>query len=147
MTENGFCVIYASPWTIEAALDVLAQIPANRHIVVLGDVSEPVGSTGPIYRHPGERVAQVASRADFVTGDNFRKYAAGTNRGGLLRGAAVNATGSVKRAAESLQDDLRPGDVVLIKGRDTQHFARVALALMGRQVRCELTFCDVKVQL
>ena len=132
--------------TIEAALDVLADIPADRRIVVLGDVSEPVGSTGPVYRHLGERVAQVASRAVFVTGDNFRKYAAGAKRGGLPLGAVVNARGSVKRAAEALQDDLRPGDVVLIKGRDTQRLARVALALMGRQVRCELTLCDVEVQ-
>jgi UDP-N-acetylmuramyl pentapeptide synthase len=77
--------------TIEAALEVLAQIPANRHIVLLGDVSEPVGNTGPIYRHLGECVARVACQAGFV--------------------------------------------------------ARVALALMGRQVRCEPTFCDVKVQL
>jgi UDP-N-acetylmuramyl pentapeptide synthase len=88
---------------------------------------------------------QVASLAVFVTGDNFRKYAAGAKRGRLLRGAVVNARGSVKRAAEALQDDLRPRDAVLIKGRDTQHLARVALALMGRQVRCEPTFCDVKV--
>ena len=43
--------------TIKAALDALAQISANRHIVVLGDVSEPVGSTGPISRHLEERVA------------------------------------------------------------------------------------------
>ena len=49
-------------------------------------------------------------------------------------------------AVEALNDDLRPGDVVLIKGRDTQRLDRVALALMGRQVRCELKSCDAEVE-
>jgi len=49
-------------------------------------------------------------------------------------------------AVEALKDDLRAGDVVLIKGRDTQRLARVAFALMGRQVRCELKSCDAKVE-
>jgi UDP-N-acetylmuramoyl-tripeptide--D-alanyl-D-alanine ligase len=35
--------------TIETALAVLAEIPAERRIVVLGDVEEPPGSEGPIY--------------------------------------------------------------------------------------------------
>lgn len=132
--------------TIEAALDVLADIPADRRIVVLGDVSEPVGSTGPIYRHLGARVAQVASRAIFIAGQQFHNCAAGARQGGLPRGAVINAKRSVTMAVEALRDDLRPGDVVLIKGRDTQRLARVALALMGRQVRCELTFCEAKMQ-
>jgi UDP-N-acetylmuramoyl-tripeptide--D-alanyl-D-alanine ligase len=132
--------------TIEAALDVLADIPADRRIVVLGDVSEPVDSQGPIYRHLGARVAQVASRAVFIAGKRSGAYAAGARQGGLPHGAVINARGSVTKAVEALKDDLRPGDVVLIKGRDTQHLARVALALMGRQVRCELTSCDAQVE-
>jgi len=132
--------------TIEAALDVLAEIPADRRIVVLGDVSEAAGSQGPIYRHLGARVAQVASRAVFIAGRWSRTYATGAKQGGLPRGALINARRSVTMVVEALQDDLRPGDVVLIKGRDTQRLARVALALMGRQVRCELTSCDAKVE-
>ncbi|MGH7966111.1 MAG: hypothetical protein ACRERD_30540 [Candidatus Binatia bacterium] len=57
----------------------------------------------------------------------------------------MNADTSVRKAVEMLGDDLGPGDVVLIKGRDTQRLDRVALALMGRTVRCDLSFCDVKL--
>lgn len=132
--------------TIEAALDLLEQIPARRRMVVLGDVSEPMGPQGPIYRRLGQRVAEVASRAVFLTGNNFSAYAAGAKKGGLPPEAVVNAHARVKLAIEALQNDLGPGDVVLIKGRDTQHLARVALGLMGRQVGCELTACDVKIR-
>jgi len=132
--------------TIEAALDLLGEIPAGRRIVVLGEVSEPIGSQGPIYRQLGSRVAQVAARAVFVAGSNTSAYSTGARRGGLARGAIVDAKGSPARAVQALKADLRPGDVILIKGRDTQHLARVALALMGRQVRCELPVCDSKLE-
>jgi UDP-N-acetylmuramoyl-tripeptide--D-alanyl-D-alanine ligase len=132
--------------TIEAALDLLGEIPAKRRIVVLGDVSEPVGAQGPIYRHLGQRVAEVASRAVFLTGNNVSAYIAGGKKGGLAPEAMIDAHGRVKEAIEALKDDLGPGDVVLIKGRDTQHLARVAIGLAGRKVGCELTTCDVKLR-
>jgi UDP-N-acetylmuramoyl-tripeptide--D-alanyl-D-alanine ligase len=128
--------------TIDAALDVLAQIPAERRFVVLGDVTEPPGPQGPIYRRLGERVGQIATRAIFVT-NQFQRYATGAKCGGLSRPALVNVGASIQRSVEALKDDLAPGDVVLIKGRDTQRLERVALALMGRQVRCDIKFCDV----
>ncbi len=52
--------------TIDAALDVLADIPAGRRLVVLGEISEPPGTQGPIYRRLGGRVAEIADRAVFV---------------------------------------------------------------------------------
>lgn len=127
--------------TIETALDVFSEIPAKRRIIVLGEVSEPPGSQGPIYRHIGKRIGKIASGAIFV-GGNFQRYAAGAARGGLPRSALMNAGRSVLKAAEVLQGDLRPGDVMLIKGRDTQRLDRVALALKGRRVRCDISFCN-----
>jgi len=132
--------------TIEAALDLLGEIPAKRRIAVLGDVSEPVGAQGPIYRHLGQRVAEVASRAVFLTGSNVSAYMAGAKKGGMPAEAMVNAHGRVQEAIEALKDDLGPGDVVLVKGRDTQHLARITLGLAGRHVGCELTACDVKIR-
>jgi UDP-N-acetylmuramoyl-tripeptide--D-alanyl-D-alanine ligase len=132
--------------TIDVALDLAAEIPAARRIVVLGDVSEPVGSQGPIYRRLGERVGRVASRAIFLTGSasNAGAYAAGAGRGGLPRQGVLKAKGGVRQAVDALRD-LGPGDVVLIKGRDTQHLERIALALQGRRVKCELASCSAKL--
>jgi hypothetical protein len=40
--------------------------------------------------------------------------------------------------------DPGPGDVVLGKGRGTERLDQVSLALQGRDVRCEIEFCDIK---
>jgi UDP-N-acetylmuramoyl-tripeptide--D-alanyl-D-alanine ligase len=129
--------------TIHAALDLFSQIPAKRRLVVLGEVSEPPGSQGPIYRELGERIASIASRAIFI-GGNFQRYAAGVKRGGLPSSAMMDAGRSVLKAVELLREDLRPGDVVLIKGRDTQRLDRVTLALIGKKVCCDIDFCDTR---
>ena len=41
--------------------------------------------------------------------------------------------------------DLGPGDVVLVKGRDTQRLSRISLALAGRTVRCDIPRCHAPV--
>ena len=68
--------------TIDAALDVLSGIPGRR-IVVIGSVSEPPGSQGPIYRRIGTRLAEVASRVVVVSSE-LQRYAAGVRAGGLV---------------------------------------------------------------
>jgi UDP-N-acetylmuramoyl-tripeptide--D-alanyl-D-alanine ligase len=127
--------------TIHAALDLLAGIPARRKLIVLGDVTTPPGSQGPIYRAIGERLGAIATYAVFV-GEGFERYARGAVAGGLPKPHLANAGRSVARAAELVSSVLEPGDVVLVKGRAAQRLDRVALALMGRTVRCDLTFCQ-----
>ena len=129
--------------TIDAALDVLAEVPGRR-IVVIGSVSEPPGSQGPIYRRLGTRLAQVASRVVVVGGSfEFRNYARGAVRAGLPRAGLVDAGRSVRAAWEAVRADLGPGDVVLVKGRGDERLDRVALALQGRDVRCTIQPCKL----
>jgi hypothetical protein len=74
----------------------------------------------------------------------FQRYAAGATAAGMPRAAMVDAKRDVRAAWEAVQGDLAPGDVVLVKGRDTERLDRVALALQGRDVRCEIESCDLK---
>ena len=127
--------------TIDAALNVLSEVPAKRKIVVLGEVSEPPGSQGPIYRRLGQRIAGIADRAIFL-GGNFQRYAAGARSGGLRESALSNAGRDVLRAVNLLCEDLTDGDVVLIKGRDTQRLDRIGLALSGKRVTCARVTCN-----
>jgi UDP-N-acetylmuramoyl-tripeptide--D-alanyl-D-alanine ligase len=128
--------------TIQTALDTLDQLPAERKIVVLGDVEEPQGSQGPIYKELGKRVAEVAMRVVFVGGKtNFNRLKVGTTAGGLPREALTNIRTNPLEAAQVLEADLRLGDLVLIKGRCTQHLERVALVLLGKKVGCRTRFC------
>ncbi len=127
--------------TIDAALDVMEAIPGRR-FVVLGEVSEPPGSQGPIYRRLGERIAGFAHAAVFV-GGNFDRYRAGARAGGMSREHLLDAGRSWRVAAEYLKETLREGDVVLVKGRDTQRLDRISLSLLGRDVQCSLTECPL----
>jgi UDP-N-acetylmuramyl pentapeptide synthase len=133
--------------TYDAALDTLSEIPAKRRIIVFGEVSEPPGSQGPIYRRLGNRVAHIASRVIFV-GDRgtWKPFAAGAKGGGLTRDRLINAENSVSRAIEAVRDELAPGDVVLVKGRDNQRLERVGLALTGRTVGCDIKFCNAALR-
>ena len=131
--------------TVDAALDLLAEIPARRKLIVMGEISEPPGSQGPIYRRIGERMAETASLL-VVIGGNFQRFAAGARRGGLSGEAVIDVKRSVRAAVEAIETALQPGDVVLIKGRDTQKLDRVALSLMGVECNCEIAFCEAKVR-
>jgi UDP-N-acetylmuramoyl-tripeptide--D-alanyl-D-alanine ligase len=141
---NGACLLrdeFNSPQeSIHAALDVLASIPARRRLAVLGEVSEPRGSQGPVYRAIGEKLASTVSLA-VILGGSFQPYASGVRRAATGGIELFNARRSVQRAAAVLRERLAPGDVVLIKGRDTQRLDRVALALMGQDVRCDIPVC------
>jgi UDP-N-acetylmuramoyl-tripeptide--D-alanyl-D-alanine ligase len=133
--------------TYDAALDTLSEIPAKRRIMVFGEVSEPPGSQGPIYRRLGERVGHMVFRAIFL-GDSgvWTSFAAGAKRGGLARAGLINAQNSVCKAVDAVREKLGPGDVVLVKGRDNQRLERVSLALMGRTVRCDIDFCNAPLR-
>ena len=130
--------------TINSALDVLSQIPAGRRMIALGEVNEPIGAQATVYRGIGERLAGIVSLAVVVGNDTgFRSYAAGAVQGGLARSAVQHATGGVLEAAKMLRGTLAPSDVVLIKGRNEQHLERIALALAGRDVRCDVVRCGL----
>jgi UDP-N-acetylmuramoyl-tripeptide--D-alanyl-D-alanine ligase len=131
--------------TFGPALTVLAQVPAGRRLAVLGEVTEPPGSQGPIYRDLGERFGRVADSL-VIIGNNFQRYAAGARRAGYDEATLHDAGSSVARASALLRERLRPGDVVLIKGRHDQRLERIGLALQGHAVRCNLERCEVKVR-
>jgi UDP-N-acetylmuramyl pentapeptide synthase len=143
--DNGAIVLRdelkSSLETVERALDLLQEIPARRRIVVLGDLMEPTGGVGEVYRAVGARVARAATQAIFFGRNTKQPYKTGALRGGMPREAVVNAGKSLRKALDAIPTDLGPGDVVLVKGRSSQHLARVSLALMGRDVRCEISDC------
>ena len=142
---NGACLLRdehkSALETIDAALGVLAQVPARR-IVVLGEISEPPRPQGPHYRRLGARLAAIASRVVVVgSTKSFKRYAGRAADAGLPRTAVVHAKG-VRQAAEILRALVREGDVVLLKGRAGQRLERIVLMLQGRTVGCEIPVCS-----
>ena len=109
----------ASPETVVAALDLLAEIDAERHIAVLGDMRE-LGAyerTGHelVGRHAGHCVQLLVT-----VGQQARLIAAAARASGLAA-SAVQEFETVAAATEYLRTHLRAGDVALIKGSLAMH--------------------------
>jgi len=130
--------------TIEVALDALSELSATRKIVVLGDVEEPPGSQGIIYKALGRRLAEIADRVIFVGGKKaFNSLRAGAISGGLSPEMLAHTRTDPFTLVQMLNGlHLGAGDIVLIKGRSTQHLERVALILEGEEVTCTTRSCS-----
>ena len=130
--------------TIYSALDVLETVPAGNRGIIIGDISEPPGSQGPLYRGLGRRIAGIADWVVFY-GNKRDAYAAGALKAGMPKDAVERASHDLTGVARRALQKLQPGDVVLVKGRDTQRLDRISLALQGIRVKCDVRFCDSRV--
>ncbi|MGD0200242.1 MAG: UDP-N-acetylmuramoyl-tripeptide--D-alanyl-D-alanine ligase [Bryobacteraceae bacterium] len=131
--------------TLRQALEVLAQSSAARKLLVISDVTDTS-------QKPRKRLAQIGREAAAVAGS---VVFIGDRAGHGVRGAvaagmdpqSAHGFGFLQAAAEFLKAELRPGDLVLLKGRTTLHLSRIYFAQIGTvecwKVDCEKTFlCD-----
>ena len=131
--------------TVEHALQTLEDLPAERKIVVLGEVEEPRGSLGEIYRGLGERIAKTATCLIFVGSKRVKRpLFSGARKAGMAEENMHHVKNSVSKAGELASKIVQPGDLVLIKGRSSQKMVRIALALCGEKVECRVEFCRRK---
>jgi len=128
--------------SVHRALDTLSEIPAKNKIVIMGEISEPPGQQGPIYREIGGRIARVATQAVFM-GGNFQRYASGAASAGMQRRKLTDGGRRPSTVIRAVPDT-GPDTVILIKGRFSQKMERVSLALMGRPVRCDIPSCHAR---
>jgi UDP-N-acetylmuramoyl-tripeptide--D-alanyl-D-alanine ligase len=120
------------------SFDVLAQASAARKIVVMSDVSDDSQKPRTRLAAIGRAAARVADCAVFV-GDRAGYGVRGAVAAGMDAGAA-HAFASLEAAAEFLRTELRAGDLVLLKGRATDHISRLYFAQLG-PVGCWKTDC------
>lgn len=100
----------ASPSSMIAALDLLAELPGRR-IAVLGDMRELGALEEQGHRSVGQRAAEVAQLI-YVVGELGRL----TGEEARLAGHdGVSFWSSKEEAAQDLRQRLEPGDVVLLK--------------------------------
>jgi UDP-N-acetylmuramoyl-tripeptide--D-alanyl-D-alanine ligase len=126
--------------TFEAALRVLAEARAARRVAVISDVSD-YGSTMRRKRlaHLGREAARAAEVVVFVG-----EAAAHGRRGALAAGLApenVYAFTGLRQATEFLRGSLRQGDLVLLKGRISDHVSRLFFTQLG-SIRCWKAHCE-----
>lgn len=130
--------------TLHAAFDFLATLPAPRKFIVLGGIDSPPNPQGPAYHEIGEHARRVADTVIVLGSSQIRRLYRSVLGQPAAPGDRLQRHEYVAHVGEAVQllaRELRPGDVVLIKGRTEQHLARVALALAGRDVRCAVDAC------
>jgi UDP-N-acetylmuramyl pentapeptide synthase len=125
--------------TVLAAVDVLAEIPARR-LLVLGAVAQWPSVPEASRRLVGERMAEVFDSVILV-GNAVDQLAAYARAAGVAATALHTVGHGVHGAVATLRNISRPGDVILVKGSWLQKLERIPLALQGETVGCNLDHC------
>jgi UDP-N-acetylmuramoyl-tripeptide--D-alanyl-D-alanine ligase len=114
----------ANPVSMRAALDYLAaRAGARRRVAILGDMAE-LGRTAPGYhREVGEAAAELGVAELLAVGELARGYVDGA------AGVPSRWTPNVHEALRQLDEVVRPGDAVLVKGSRSMGLEAVAEAL------------------
>ena len=108
----------ANPMSMRAALDSLAEAPAERRIAVLGWMAELGPDAERFHREIGAHAASAGVDLLIPVGEQARVYADGF-------GGEVEPVTTPEEAGELLERIARPGDRILIKGSRSAGLERV----------------------
>lgn len=126
----------SSPEPVKSALNTLSKItPQNngKRITVLADMLELGGETENAHREIGLRVAELG--IDFlITVGEASKYTAGAAREAGLDDNQIASFATSELAGKFLQEKLREGDVVLIKGSQSMRMEKIVKEIMAEPV-------------
>ncbi len=134
----------APQWSFQAPLRFMKDARARRKVVVVGTISD--SPAGPVQRYT--KAARAALEvADLVL--LVGSHTISTQRANQIRSdGSLRLFPSTRDAAAFLKDELRAGDLVLLKGTNkTDHLVRIAINLRSA-VQCwesscrKLMFCD-----
>ncbi|MDD2677975.1 MAG: UDP-N-acetylmuramoyl-tripeptide--D-alanyl-D-alanine ligase [Candidatus Pacebacteria bacterium] len=112
----------ASPDSVNAVLDLIKEIPTKRKIVVLGDMKELGRASEEAHKKIGEKAAEVAD-IFFGVGESM-KLAKEAIRNKYPR-KTVFWFGNNNEAKELLKENIKEGDLVLIKGSRAMEMDRI----------------------
>lgn len=126
-------------WGIPLTLEFLADASAGRKIAVLGAMSDNPGNKGRKFRR---LIAMAAEIADVVV---LVGEAAGELNEQLRGVPKIKPMPDIAAARTFLDDFLRRGDLVLLKGMLADHLERLAWA-RSREVGCWRARCGRKIQ-
>ena len=112
----------ANPDSVRCGIDSLMQIPAERHLCMLGDMLELGAESGTLHRGIGCYAAEKGVDLVVTSGT----WAQETSRGAGERGRHFESREALIAALPNL---VRRGDCILVKASKGSHFETVAAAL------------------
>ncbi len=134
--KNGSVLIddtyNSSPAAALAALDILGEVKASRRIAILGDMLELGKFTNEAHRTVGAKAGESADQL-ITVGVHARSIAAAAREAGMAEDRVHEyEIDSAMMAVEKIAEDLKQGDVVLVKGSQGVRLERVVKALMSQ---------------
>ena len=134
----------ASPAAMHEALEVLASFPVpekSRRIALLGDMRELGGLTEKAHIETGEQVAKSGIDMFVAIGEAMHEALDAAKRNGMSEDRVVHMENAVA-AGRYLQERIKPGDVILIKGsQNTIRLERAVKELMAEPLDAEKLLC------
>jgi UDP-N-acetylmuramoyl-tripeptide--D-alanyl-D-alanine ligase len=127
----------ASPVAMRAALELLRDFDApGRRIVICGDMRELGDAAEKLHRNLGDQIVTVCG-ADLLVacGERAADIVAGARAAGMPPSRAV-AFRKIEDYLARCENDLQPGDVVLVKGSRAMAMERLVQALRANEEPC-----------
>ncbi len=118
----------ANPESVRAALDALQHIAlknGGRSFAVLGHMAELGATSRAAHEQIGEYAAASGVTCLIAVGEEAELVVAGARRSGMTAAAVPDGASALAR----LRDELKPGDVVLVKASRAASLEAVAAAL------------------
>ena len=137
----------ASPASLHAALDTLANLPAKRRIAVLGDMLELGAAAAQLHQKVGQHALMIADLV-VTKGD----LAAHMIPADARQSATTVMTHTPSDALAAVRSYIQPGDLVLLKGSAEARMEQIVAGLLAPEViaadvlvRQERAFTTVRV--
>jgi len=125
----------ANPESVRAALQALRHLAAaGRGFAILGHMAELGGTSRASHEDIGEFAAQAELAGLIAVGDEAAPILAGARRVRSWTGEAL-AVPDGQAALEALSNQLKPGDVVLVKASRAARLEGVAADLLEGAAR------------
>lgn len=129
----------SSPPTLGAALRAFETFAARRRVLVVSGFSDSPQNSRVRMKELGASAARIAGLVVFINREHGRVGVKAAIEAGMRADCAVHFS-DLREAARYLAGELREGDLVLLKGRTTDHLSRVFFAQFG-PIGCWKTVC------
>ncbi len=127
----------SSPEPARSAIETLASLPAKAHrIAVLGDMLELGQETESAHREIGFRVAEHGLDFLITVGEASKHTAEAAREAGLDENKIASFAKS-SEAGKFLQEKMREGDVVLVKGSQGSRMEKIVKEIMAEPLEAE----------
>lgn len=130
----------AAPESVAEALGLLARIPREHKVAVLGDMLEIGSESDRLHREIGQKVAAVNPDRLITIGPSGKLIADGAREAGLDP-VRVLSFDTSEEAGRPLQNLLVPGTVVLVKASQGIRAERVTKEILAEPMRVHELLC------